>query len=244
MNARAAPVIEIEGLAQRRGQGAGAYTVTVDRLALEPGEAVALIGESGSGKSTLVDVLALLAAPGAVRRFVLAAGGERHDVAAAWRNGGGGLAAVRGRLMGVVLQTGGLLPYLSVAENIRLPAQLAGTLDAAVIGGLAETLDIADRMDLMPAALSIGERQRVAIARALSHRPALLPADEPTAALDPARAAEVMALLHGAARRLGTAVLVVSHDLGPVAGLGFRRLHLAVDRSASGRTGSRLEEAA
>ena len=140
------------------------------------GERLALVGPSGSGKSTALDVLALMLAPRDAERFVLTApDGTAWDIAALWRaRARGRLTALRARLIGYVLQTGGLVPFLSVQENILLGRRLLGLSCPGPAPALMTDLGIAGLAGRLPQHLSLGERQRVAIARALAHRPALV----------------------------------------------------------------------
>jgi putative ABC transport system ATP-binding protein len=175
------------------------FALGVDALSLMPGQAVGIVGPSGCGKSTLIDLLALLRRPTQVARFAL----DGIDVAALWRhNAADACTALRAARIGVVLQTGGLLPSLSVRENVLLSQRLLGRIDLEWAGSLLAALDLAALGGRLPAQISIGQRQRVAIARALAHRPALVLADEPTAALgiDHAPAARA-----GARQRRGAA---------------------------------------
>ena len=107
------------------------------------------------------------------------------DVGAAWRRRDDAfITALRARCFGYVQQIGGLLGFLSVRQNIALSLDILGVAEDGRIGALAEALGIAALLDAYPNDLSVGQRQRVAIARALVHEPALVLADEPTAALD------------------------------------------------------------
>ncbi|MBR9971141.1 ABC transporter ATP-binding protein [Magnetospirillum sp. J10] len=205
----------------RRG-GADGFTLAIDSLSVRRGEAVAVTGPSGCGKSTLLDVVGLVLRPLPQGRFCLAG----HDVTALWSGGQDNeLAKLRARTIGYVLQTGGLLPFLNVRDNIRLSRSLLGLpADRAGETRLIDTLAIGGLLDKKPAALSIGERQRVAIARALAHRPPLVLADEPTAALDPDHSVRVMQLLLALAAELGLGVVVVSHDWDLLTRFGLRRV--------------------
>ncbi|MFD3189417.1 ABC transporter ATP-binding protein [Sedimentitalea sp. HM32M-2] len=220
--------------------GDRSFCLRVGHLRVTSGQAVALSGASGSGKTLLLELLGLLRAPGTGTRYAC---GDR-DLAGLWRQGArsAGLAQTRGRLFGFVPQTGGLMPFLTVAGNIALPQQVTGRADAGWCADLIARLGLADVADLFPAALSIGQRQRVAIARALAHRPAFVIADEPTAALDSDSADGVLDLLLETARGQGAGVILSSHDLARIARFGIPRLHLIA--SASGRqVTSRLETA-
>ncbi len=218
------PLLRVERLAKRRAGADRSFTLEVPALALAPGQALALVGPSGCGKSTLIDLLALALAPDRAALFHLrVAGGRRWlDVARAWGERKEDLLGrARALTLGYVLQTGGLLPFLTAGRNIALPAELAGRLDRDWIATLAERLGIAALLNEMPAKLSVGQRQRVAVARALAARPPLVLADEPTAALDPANAEVVMGLLLAATREAGAALLLATHDRALAQRLGL-----------------------
>ena len=198
--------LALDGVSRSYGGAAGlaldAVSLTVPR-----GGFVAVMGRSGSGKSTLLRC---------------AAGLER-PTAGSVRIGGADLAALRPaeltRLrrdrVGFVFQSLNLVPTLSALENVALPLLLAGVPDdGRAEAGLA-AVGLADRAAEAPARLSGGERQRVAIARALVTEPEVIFADEPTAALDPATADGVLALLRRAVDDHGGTVVLVTHD--PVA---------------------------
>jgi putative ABC transport system ATP-binding protein len=204
-----APALEIEGLVRTNGAGAGAFVLEVERFVLRAGEAIAVAGASGSGKSTFLDLAALAVPPDRAGRLALA--GE--DAAPLWRAGRGeALARLRARGIGYVLQTGALLPFVTVRANIALPQRLSGRQDPAHVASLAATLGIGATLDRMPASLSVGQRQRAAIARALAHRPALVLADEPTASLHPEMADTVLDLLVRETAASGAALLLATHD--------------------------------
>jgi len=229
----APPLIYLETIERRYRSGDDGFALRVPRLSIGAGERVVVLGPSGSGKSTLLDLLAFLAAPEPGGRFVLHAGGEAHDIAAAWRRGRASLAALRARHIGYVLQTGGLLPYLTVRENALLAPRLLGMEASATLAALADTLGIAKLLGRLPAQLSVGQRQRVAVARALAHRPALVLADEPTAALDAGTAAAVADTLADASEAVGAALVVVTHDAGVAARIGGRVLACRPDPRAA-----------
>ena len=216
------PMIRITGLGKDRSQGGSVFTLEVPQFSVEPGELVAVVGASGCGKSTLLDILALVMAPTRAEDFGFRAGeaDSEHDIRRLWRLGDeASLAALRRDYLGYVLQTGGLLPFLSVRENIELSARIRGCGPAGQrLYVLAERLGLDGCLDRMPGALSVGQRQRVAIARALVHAPRLVLADEPTAAVDKARARAVMADLEALARDEGVAVVLVTHDVDLVSG--------------------------
>ncbi len=208
--------LEVVDLALSRGPEADAFRVELPRLTVAPGEIAVLAGASGSGKSTLLDLLGLLTVPDRVGR--LAIGGE--DAAPALRAGRLEALAPLRRRQGHVLQTGGLLPFLTVADNIRL-TQPTDRPPPLPLEALAERLGLGGLLRRKPGTLSVGQRQRAAIARALMGDPAVLLADEPTAALDPPTAEAVLALLQEICRERGTAVVMASHAWGLVRRFGL-----------------------
>jgi putative ABC transport system ATP-binding protein len=177
--------------------------VTVD---VGHGESVAVMGPSGSGKSTLLNLIAGLDRPssGTVR-----VGDVQVDELSET-----GLARFRRRQVGMIFQFFNLLDDMTVADNVLLPAQLAGVPSSkarARLDELLTALRIEKHRDAYPARLSGGERQRVAIARALVNRPPLLLADEPTGALDSATGEEIGELLLDL-NSSGQTLIVVTHD--------------------------------
>lgn len=207
------PVVLAQGLRFQRPpdrEGQLPFALQVDALRLEAGDALGVVGPSGCGKSTLIDLLALLRRPGQADRLDIMG----MDAAALWRsNATDTCNALRARHIGVVLQTGGLLPFLSVLDNVMLSQRLLGQADTDHAQRLLRALDLDGLQHRLPAQLSIGQRQRCAIARALAHRPALVLADEPTAALGAEHAAAALDLLLQLCVAQQAALLVVSHDL-------------------------------
>ncbi len=192
--------------------GSGALAVrALDHVSLsvDAGEVVGLLGPSGSGKSTLLSCLGLLDA--AQHGEVLL------DGAPIAKDGRfvSDPTEVRRRRIGFVFQRANLVPFLDVRENVLLPLRLEGLPSRAArehADALLKRLDLWDRRSHSTSALSGGQRQRVALARALVTRPALVLADEPTAALDAARGREAILALKDIARDEGAGVLVVTHD--------------------------------
>ena len=204
--------MKAEGLSIRREKNGSSFTLRVPSLEVYSGQALAVVGTSGCGKSMLLDMLALILRPDSVKSFTLHGGAGSEDLFSATPPR---LARIRGEKIGYVLQSGGLLSFLSVRENILLPGRLLGQ-DLAEISARAEALarllGIAGQMDKKPQHLSGGQRQRAAIARALIHRPSIVLADDPTAAVDQASAEDICTVFKTAVRETGAALVIVSHD--------------------------------
>lgn len=206
-------MLHIDDLCVLRGQGAQAHHVYLPQLTLRPGQVVAVTGESGCGKSTLLEAIGLLLRPASVGHFELH-DGKQLDIATLLNNNQQAkLADIRARHLGFVLQNGGLLPFLSVHDNIRLPCQLLGMMpDKVMLNRVIDALRLGPLLSKYPAQLSFGERQRTAFARAIMHRPGLVLADEPTAALDPYNAQQLFSLFIDLVTQEGMMALVVCHD--------------------------------
>ena len=204
---------ELRNVALERKARDYTYRLRIESLAIRAGEKIALIGPSGCGKSTALDLLAMILPPSAAEKFLFNAPGDTpEDVAELWRRGGRErMARLRLRHIGYVLQTGGLLPFLSARDNMTTPGRAKGMDAKAVDAGLKE---LAGR-------LGIGH-----LLSALP-KPELVLADEPTAALDPVTAKNVMRLFTELAGEC--ALVVVSHDHRLVEENGFRCLRLDVD---------------
>jgi putative ABC transport system ATP-binding protein len=186
------------------------FRLMVPEIQISAQENIALVGHSGCGKSTLLDMLALILRPDSSDEFDL------HPV--------GKLSQIRKQHIGYVLQSGGLLPYLTVRENIELPRKLLKLPDDDSIDSISRVLGIDRQLDKLPGLLSAGERQRAAFARALSHRPSILIADEPTSALDPITAQKIMAVVMEVIRGLKITLITASHDWAHVYKMELRTL--------------------
>lgn len=221
--------------------GADRYRLVIREFFLCRRETVALVGPSGCGKSTALDLLSCALRPDiGGGEFVFAPTPETaSDVLERWESGGiNGLAGLRMRYLGYVLQTGGLLPFLSAKDNIALGCRTLGILSerAAAIDEMVTKLGIRHLLRKYPAQLSVGERQRVAIAKALAHKPTVVLADEPTAALDPAHARLVMTLFLDLSRTQGSTVVMVSHEQELAEEVGFTLVPVNVQAAEKGVT--------
>jgi ABC-type lipoprotein export system ATPase subunit len=205
-------MIEARGLRKTyRGHGTDVRALDGVDIVVADGEFVAIMGPSGSGKSTLLHVLGALDVPD--EGDVVLGGCSLTGLSLAE------LAAIRRQRVGFVFQLFNLVPVLTVAENIELPAALDGAREdarRARVDALLERLDLADRRDLLPSQISGGEQQRAAIARALVNEPAAVLADEPTGNLDRRNGIEVMALLR-TLNDAGQTIVLVTHDPGVAA---------------------------
>jgi putative ABC transport system ATP-binding protein len=236
-------LLDIQDLRFVRGRAGHRFRVDIARLSLAPGELMAVTGESGCGKSTALELLGLVARPQPGGRYRFGTDGGAVDVLAIWsRNDQARLAGLRAAAIGFVLQSGGLLPYLSVAGNLAVNRRLLGlTQRDSHVEQVIDALEIGHLLDKKPAQLSIGQHQRASLARALAHGPRLLLADEPTSALDPRLGEKVMKLMLDLSSRLGVAVVLATHARQRVAELGLRELRAT---PLAGDQGSRFEEAA
>lgn len=228
---RAADAASLPATARLRGVGFG-YEETPDvlrdvNLTLPAGSFHFLTGPSGAGKSTLLKLLTLAEQPqsGTLELFGEDAGHARRADLPAFR-----------RRMGVVFQDFRLLDHLSAWENVALPLRLAGAKTADYVDNVHEMLNwvgLGRKLEARPSALSGGEKQRLAIARAVVTGPDLIVADEPTGNVDAAMAGRLLKLFQSM-NRLGTTVLIASHDAELAARSGATVLTLDKGRITGG----------
>ncbi|MEU5592823.1 ABC transporter ATP-binding protein [Streptomyces sp. NPDC020298] len=201
--------VQLTDVTKQYGDGPDAV-LALDKVSagIESGTFTAVMGPSGSGKST----------------FLHCAAGLDRPTAGEVRLGGQELSGLRERRLtelrrtriGFVFQAFNLLPSLTVEQNVTLPLRLAGRQpDEAWLEHIVTAVDLRGRLARFPAQLSGGQQQRVAIARALVTRPEVIFADEPTGALDPETARDILVLLRQAVTDLHQTVVMVTHD--PVA---------------------------
>lgn len=199
--------LALEHVTKQFGQKTNLVTALEDvSLAFKAGEVSLIIGPSGSGKSTLLTILGGLQTPtdGAVRL-------NGHDISDLSTKEA---EKIRLEQIGFVLQAYNLVPYLTVADQFKLVDQVKpnNNLSQDAFDKIIETLGIQKLLNKYPGELSGGQQQRVAIARALYTDPAIILADEPTAALDTARVKEVGQLFANIAHDEEKAVVIVTHD--------------------------------
>lgn len=200
-------VLRVRGLSKEHGSGESLVRA-VDGVDLEvpTGQTLAVMGPSGCGKSTLLHLLGGLERPTRGETWLA---GHRTDTA-----GERALARLRSRSVGFVFQAFHLIEELTAAENVELPALLAGRSARAARRRarlLLEQVGLAHRSRHLPCELSGGQRQRVAMARALANEPLVLLADEPTGNLDTAATLDVLRLFQDL-RGAGQTLVIVTHD--------------------------------
>ena len=205
----AADALRIEGVVKDFGAEPKVRVLHGIDMHVARGEVCALMGPSGSGKSTLLNLAGLLDRP--TEGKIAVDGRETTTL------DDDGLTAMRGQKLGFVFQFHHLLPAFTALENVILPEWGRTGRPSEPMRARAEELlrevGLGDRIHYRATQLSGGQAQRVAVARALVHRPSLVLADEPTGNLDTESSVEDLALVRRFNRELGTAFLLVTHDL-------------------------------
>ncbi|WP_108423374.1 ABC transporter ATP-binding protein [Flagellimonas amoyensis] len=201
-------ILKVENLNKTYRSGNQDLTVLKEvSFEIAEGETFAIVGPSGSGKTTLLGLCAGLDVSQAGNIWLCGQNltSMNEDERALLRN----------RHVGFVFQDFQLLPTLTALENVVVPLELQGAGRAALERGkeLLEKVGLGDRLHHYPSQLSGGEQQRVALARAFSNRPSILFADEPTGNLDGETGAKIEQLLFELNQELGTALVIVTHDL-------------------------------
>jgi lipoprotein-releasing system ATP-binding protein len=203
-------VLQVENVSKEYPTPRGSLAIISNvSLALNPGDAISIMGPSGSGKSTLLYIIGALEPPS--EGTVTLDGQNPYQLSAKE------LAAFRNQRIGFIFQDHCLLPQCSVLENVLTPT-LISTDDrhkdsAARAHELLNQVGLGDRLDHRPAKLSGGEKQRVALARALITKPRLLLCDEPTGNLDHKAADVVASLLLELHQQQETILVVVTHSM-------------------------------
>jgi putative ABC transport system ATP-binding protein len=199
-----APRLQLHNLSHQWATASSPLFVLPD-LQLNSGDTLFISGPSGCGKSTLLNIITGLLPP--AQGEVRVNGQSLYALKPAARD------RLRAQCMGVITQSLNLLPYLTVAENLRLMQTFSGQkTDSTWQRRLLQTLNLSEQANQRVEQLSIGQQQRAAIARALIHKPPLIIADEPTSALDDDNKNAFMSLLLSEMQNFDTALLMVSHD--------------------------------
>ncbi len=223
--------------------GTSLPVVDVEHLEIGDGEQIALIGSSGSGKTTLLHLIAGILSPDS-GEILFDSPGKMEHAPVEYASGRGETVDVaklseasrdvfRGRNIGYVFQTHHLLPGFTALENVQLGMSFTGrTPDPNWAKHLLTEVGLGERLNYKPGKLSVGQQQRVAVARALANRPRLVLADEPTGALDPNNAQQVLELIRKLCAEVNASLILVTHDLDIAAQLS-RQVKLSdVNRAA------------
>lgn len=233
------PVIRIQNLRKSYTKGEQGFFLKVSELILYPGQTSVFQGASGCGKSTLFDMVGLISRPDASDEFLVGSSGTFIDV---WNSPDLVLTRLRSSAIGYMLQHSGLIPSLTVSENILLPFRVVGAVpDRSRLDYLASRLGISEHLRKKPANLSGGQLQRVAIARALIRKPLIILADEPTGQLDMFTAADVRDLLLAVAKEENSSLLIVTHDAELFRSAADRCFAFDYTKSTSRYTSSLIE---
>lgn len=201
-------MITISSLSKQYVSGRGHVSALNNiSFSVEHGRGVILAGKSGSGKTTLLNCIGTLETPDS--GSIVCNGIDICAFSARQR------ALFRRREISFVFQTGNLLPWLTVAENLQLPLELnaiTGSEQVLRIEELLATFGLAGYEKAMPAELSGGESQRIAFARAIAHTPSILLADEPTASLDSDNGRQLIELMFSLCHTKGMCLFIATHD--------------------------------
>ncbi len=225
-------VFELKDISISREKGGVTFRLEIPKLTIYSGEFVGVIGSSGCGKSTFLDILGLILSVDSAELFRLSVKQkstifQQNILSLSDKK----LADIRREHIGYILQSGGLLPFLSVKENILLSDKLNNlTITQESFSKLVNSLGIQGQVNKKPQYLSGGQRQRVAIARALIHKPEIILADEPTASVDKPTAIEIRDQFKDLAKAYGSSVLMVTHDTEMVKGHSDRLLTFEVNK--------------
>lgn len=199
-------ILRVEELVKYYGAGENIVrAVDHTNLQIERGKFTAIVGRSGSGKSTLLHLIGGLDRPDEGKVWI-----EDTDIFTLKKER---LAQFRRKKIGFIFQDYNLIPSLNVWENVILPIGLDNRkVKGQDVEKILETIGLQNKKEVLPNALSGGEKQRVAIARALVTRPAVILADEPTGSLDSQTEIEVMSLLKDCVTDYGQTLVMITHD--------------------------------
>lgn len=198
------------------------YTIHLNSLDMEPGSVLAVTGVSGCGKSTLLECLALLRDNSSFGQYYIDDKNVLSEKSDEKR-------LIRSSLMGYMPQSGGLIPYLNIKENLRFQIDISTiskkklnleTEDTSVLLknslDLFEDFGLGEVLSLYPHELSIGQRQRAVFFKSICHNPKILFIDEPTSSLDPQNGDKLISVMLEVCAKYSMCVLMVTHDLSLV----------------------------
>lgn len=201
-------MITVQSLSKKFVSGRGHVSALADiSFSVEHGRGVILAGRSGSGKTTLLNCIGTLEVPDS--GSIICNGTDICRLNARQR------ALFRRKEVSFVFQSGNLLPWLTVEENLQLPLELNNITNKQQryrIEELLETFGLSGYEKALPAELSGGEAQRITFARAIAHTPSILLADEPTASLDSVNGKQLIELTFSLCHTKGTSLLIATHD--------------------------------
>jgi len=229
--------LNIRFMAKTRGEKNRKVEILIPKFTLDSGEFVAVVGSNGSGKSTLLDMLGLILSPDRSRAFEINGEASIDPCCLSPYE----KINIRRRHFAYVLQTGGLLEFLTIRENIRLAARLKGMPDKT-IQETARKLGIQDILNKRPGKVSGGQRQKAAIARALVQEPNIILADEPTSAMDTHSASRLMKTFQTLTQKSGAGLIMVTHDLELAKSNADRFYEFQVHETNGGRVSSVLTQ--
>lgn len=201
--------IDVKGVSRIFPVAGGEFQALKDiNVSVQKGSLAILKGRSGSGKTTLMNIIGTLDAPTTGEIWI--DGKSTKGMSNKQKE------ILRRTRMGFVFQAVSLIPTMNAYQNVEFSLRLAGIKEGRKerVEQCLKMVGLGKRMHHMPAEMSGGEQQRVAIARAIAHRPSILFADEPTAELDSATAAEVVKLFQEMTKKEGVTILMTTHDMG------------------------------
>ena len=235
-----ASVYRLKNVVVGRAKGGAEFSLHIPDLDIPQASFTAIVGQSGCGKSTLLDLLGLVRPPAAADKFELTArDGEQMEI---FGESPRRLSQIRREHLGYILQSGGLMPFLSVAKNLAVARMLnpRRQMEPGDLEELVFRLGLEDHLAKKPSQLSGGQRQRVAIARAIAQNPDIILADEPTGAVDKFTALKIRDLLLSCAKQAKVSVLMVTHDETLVRGVADAVYSFELTPGSSGQLKSIL----
>ncbi|MBH9969559.1 MULTISPECIES: ABC transporter ATP-binding protein [unclassified Commensalibacter] len=217
------PFIFLDNVAYEFSDG---IKINIDHAEIKQGDRILISGPSGCGKSTVLGMLSLSLKPTKGRNFYF----EQNDILKLWNNyRRDQLAHLRSAYFGFVPQTAGLIPFITIKENITLPLSIIGKKNKVWFDQLITYLEIGPILSKKPCQVSVGQRQRVAVARALINRPMIVLADEPTASVHPTLADEILHLLVETVTEAGSVLIMTSHDVKRALQYGLKEMACNID---------------